>query len=71
MNAIQFIERYVVAELVKMGYEKSVAQQGANQAVDHYRRSSQASAKGKMYDDCLYIGKQWASKLQPRRKANR
>ncbi|WP_235184746.1 hypothetical protein [Photorhabdus temperata] len=34
----------------------------SDKAVDHYRRSSSASRKGKMYDDCLHIAKAWASK---------
>ncbi len=32
-------------------------------AVDHYRRSSQASRKGRMFDDCLHIAKVWANKF--------
>lgn len=64
-----FIEKYVVAELVKQGYEQSVALKGADRAVDHYRRSASASAKGKMFDDCLHIAKVWASKYQPKTKS--
>lgn len=71
MNHVQLIQREVLAELEKLGYEKSVAQQGADKAVLHYRRSSQASARGKMYDDCLREAKLWAAKLQPRRKVAR
>ncbi len=40
-----FIEKQVVAELMKQGYEPSVALRGADRAVDHYRRSASASAK--------------------------
>ncbi|MFT4465670.1 MAG: hypothetical protein ACMX3H_14635 [Sodalis sp. (in: enterobacteria)] len=64
-----FIEKYVVAELVKQGYEQSVALKGADRAVDHYLRSASASARGKMFDDCLHIAKVWASKYQPKRKS--
>lgn len=35
---------------------------GANFGVDHYRRCSQATAKGKMFDDCLRLAKAWAIK---------
>ncbi|WP_243466240.1 hypothetical protein [Sodalis glossinidius] len=49
----------MVAELVKQGYEQSVALKGADRAVDHYRRSASASARGKMFDDCLHIAKVW------------
>ncbi|MGL9725022.1 hypothetical protein [Sodalis sp. (in: enterobacteria)] len=64
-----FIEKHVVAELMKQGYEQSVALKGADRAVDHYRRSASASARGKMFDDCLHIAKVWASKYQPKRKS--
>ncbi|CAJ0996801.1 hypothetical protein SODG_007586 [Sodalis praecaptivus] len=64
-----FIEKHVVAELVKQGYEQSVALKGADRAVDHYRRSASASAGGKMFDDCMHIAKVWASKYQPKRKS--
>ncbi len=46
-----FIEKHVVAELVKQGYEPSVALKGADRAVDHYRRSASASARAR----CLTI----------------
>lgn len=32
---------------------------GAWEAVDHYKRSSQATKKGAMFDDCLYRAKVW------------
>lgn len=67
-----FIEKHVVAELVKQGYEQSVALKGADRAVDHYRRSASASGKSKMFDDCLNIAKVWASKYQPKiKKSNK
>ncbi|MGX8939331.1 hypothetical protein ACWWJF_00655 [Symbiopectobacterium sp. Eva_TO] len=68
MNHIAFIEKHVVAELVKQGYEPSVALKGADRALDHYRCSSSASGKGKMFDDCLRIAKAWAMKYQPKKK---
>lgn len=71
MNPVQFIQKEVIAELTKLGYEKSVAQQGADKAIDLYKRASQASARGRMFDDCLREAKLWASKLQPRRKVTR
>ncbi|MCT8349476.1 hypothetical protein LGZ99_20325 [Photorhabdus temperata] len=62
MNHEQFIEKNVQAELVKLGFSSSIAGMASDKAVDHYRRSSSASRKGKMYDDCLHIAKAWASK---------
>ncbi|GKX40317.1 hypothetical protein SOASR014_40560 [Pectobacterium carotovorum subsp. carotovorum] len=35
---------------------------GARKAVEHYKRLSQASKKGRIYDDCLREGKLWADK---------
>ncbi|MGX8939610.1 hypothetical protein ACWWJF_28265 [Symbiopectobacterium sp. Eva_TO] len=63
-----FIEKHVVAELVKQGYEPSVALKGADRAVDHYRHSASASARGKMFDDCFRIAKAWAMKYQSKKK---
>lgn len=62
MNHIQFIEHNIKQELLAAGYSLPIAQGGANFGVDHYRRCSQASAKGKMFDDCLRLAKAWAIK---------
>lgn len=63
MNHEQFIEQNVLAELKKLGFSLPVCRRASYMAVDHYRRSSQASRKGRMFDDCLYIAKVWASKF--------
>lgn len=62
MNHIQFIEKHVKAELLKQGFTESVAQGGAYQASEMYRRMSQASRKGKIFDDVLRHAKLWAEK---------
>ncbi|NHB94869.1 hypothetical protein [Photorhabdus cinerea] len=62
MNHEQFIEKNIQAELTRLGFSSSIAGMASDKAVDHYRRSSSASRKGKMYDDCLHIAKAWASK---------
>ncbi|AXG42236.1 MULTISPECIES: hypothetical protein [Photorhabdus] len=62
MNHEQFIANNIQAELVKIGFSSSIADMASDKAVDYYRRSSSASRKGKMYDDCLHIAKAWASK---------
>ncbi|SPP32478.1 hypothetical protein ARAF_2643 [Arsenophonus endosymbiont of Aleurodicus floccissimus] len=67
MNSIEFIENHVVTELVKQGYEQSVARISADVAVEHYRRHA-ASAKEKIFSDCLHIAKAWARKYQPQIK---
>lgn len=67
MTPAQFIEKNVISELVKQGFDNTVARMSANRAVDHYRRSASASAKGKMFDDCLCIAKAWAKKNQKKK----
>ncbi|EHG4045851.1 hypothetical protein LCA60_002280 [Salmonella enterica] len=62
MNHIQFIEKNVREALIKQGFPESVAQGGAWQAIDLYLRMSQASQKGRIFDDVLRHAKAWAEK---------
>ncbi len=62
MNHIEFIEKNVRDELIKQGFTAAVAQGGAFQAVDMYKRMSQASRKGRIFDDVLRHAKLWAEK---------
>lgn len=62
MNHIEFIEKNVRDELIKQGFTPAVAQGGAYQAVDMYKRISQASRKGRIFDDVLRHAKLWAEK---------
>ncbi|RVR27994.1 hypothetical protein [Citrobacter freundii] len=64
MNHIEFIEKHVREELLKLGFSLGVAQGGAFQAVDMYKRMSQAGRKGKIFDDVLRHAKLWAEKQQ-------
>ena len=64
MNHIEFIEKHVREELLKLGFSLGVAQGGAFQAIDTYKRMSQASRKGKIFDDVLRHAKLWAEKQQ-------
>lgn len=64
MNHIEFIEKHVREELLKLGFSLGVAQGGAFQAIDMYKRMSQASRKGKIFDDVLRHAKLWAEKQQ-------
>lgn len=67
MNNIEFIEKHVVTELIKQGYDQSVARISADIAVEHYCRRA-ASEKGKIFADCLQVAKVWAGKYQPQIK---
>ena len=64
MNHIEFIEKHVREELLKLGFSLGVAQGGAFHAIDMYNRMSQASRKGKIFDDVLRHAKLWAEKQQ-------
>ncbi|CVA87036.1 Uncharacterised protein [Serratia marcescens] len=59
MNPIEFIRKNVVTQLVGEGFPEDVARGGAEEAVDLYRRMSQASRKGRIYDDCLTQARQY------------
>ncbi|MEI7195028.1 hypothetical protein WCT81_04685 [Pectobacterium versatile] len=62
MNHMELIEKNVRDTLLRDGYTPSLANIGAMKAVEFYRRSSQASKKGRIFDDCLREGKLWADK---------
>lgn len=62
MNHIEFIEKNVREELMRQRFTQAVAQGGAYQAVDMYKRMSQASRKGRIFDDVLRHAKLWAEK---------
>ncbi|HHJ4158276.1 hypothetical protein [Citrobacter sp. Cf140] len=62
MNHIEFIEKNVREILIKQGFSSSVAQGVAWQAIDLYKRMSQASKKGAIFDDVMRHAKAWADK---------
>ena len=62
MNHIEFVEKHVREELIRQGFTPAVAQGGAFQAIDMYKRMSQASRKGRIFDDVLRHAKLWAEK---------
>ncbi|HBX8001977.1 TPA: hypothetical protein MIH07_13055 [Klebsiella pneumoniae] len=68
MTPQEFILTNVKKELLKLGYDENIALSGADEALGHYRRCSQASRKGRIFDDCLYVAKTWAQKIQPKKK---
>ncbi|HGB4477416.1 TPA: hypothetical protein ACIVIX_003354 [Salmonella enterica subsp. enterica serovar Chester] len=60
MNVEAFIRQHITTALMAEGFPEQVAQGGADYGVDYYRRCSQASRKGSMYEDCLFRARQWA-----------
>jgi len=65
MTPEAFIEKHITAALVAEGFPRSVAQGGAGIGLDYYRCSSQASRKGRMFDDCLVRARLWAQGQTP------
>lgn len=59
MNPVDFIRKHITDALTGEGFPADVAR-GAEHGVDYYRRCSQASRKGSMYNDCLHYARQWA-----------
>nr|WP_310615817.1 hypothetical protein [Pantoea cypripedii] len=60
MKPADFIHKHIVKQLLGEGYPQDVALRGADKGVEYYHRSSQASRKGRMFDDCLYFARQEA-----------
>ena len=60
MTPETFIETHIISSLVAEGFLPQVAQGGAREGLDYYRRCSQSSRKGSMFDDCLFRARQWA-----------
>ena len=62
MSPTQFIRKNIINELEKLGYQGMVLDFAADQGIDYYHRCSQASRRGRMFDDCLREAKLWAEK---------
>ncbi len=54
MHPDEFIRKNIISMLVADGVEPEIARGGADEAVSWYHRCSQASRKGRMFDDCLH-----------------
>ncbi|EIM2960090.1 hypothetical protein K5Z09_004833 [Escherichia coli] len=57
MTPEEFICKHITEKLVADGLPEVVAREGG---LDYYRRSSQASRRGAMFDDCYFHAQQWA-----------
>ncbi|WP_234262349.1 hypothetical protein [Klebsiella aerogenes] len=60
MSPQEFIKKHIIEALMAEGFSEQIARE-AECGVDHYRRMSQRSRKGRACDDCLYFARQWAS----------
>lgn len=68
MTPGDFIHKKVTAELLRLGYDQTVAISSANKAVEHYRRCSDF-VRGKVFDECLLLAKEWARKISSGKKS--
>ncbi|EDZ0945603.1 hypothetical protein GN543_004990 [Salmonella enterica] len=59
MNPTDFIQKHITEALAGEGFPTEVARGGAEHGVDYYRRCSQSSRKGSMFEDCLFHARQW------------
>ncbi|EGO8352080.1 hypothetical protein E0V34_08895 [Escherichia coli] len=60
MTPEEFICKHITEKLVAEGFPEIVAREGGLLGLDYYRRSSQASRKGGIFDDCYFRARQWA-----------
>lgn len=67
MNNEEFIHKNVTAELIRLGYDQTVVIASANKAVEHYWRCSNF-VRGKVFDECLLLAKEWARKISGGKK---
>ncbi len=67
MSPVQFIEKNLVAELVKQGFDNEAANIGARDGAAHYGKATSVG-KGKMFDECMKIAKATATKYQVKKK---
>lgn len=58
MHPHDFIRKNIISTLLAEGVPAEDAQ-GAEAALSYYRRCSQASRKGRMFDDLLHEARQW------------
>lgn len=61
MTPQEFIRTNIINKLTELGYQGGV-ELAADEAIDHYKRCSQASKRGAMFDDCYYVAKTWIDK---------
>lgn len=71
MSPETFIRQNITKALVSEGFPESVALGGAQAGAEHYRVCSQASRKGRIYDDCLARARAWAQGQCPKAERNK
>jgi len=68
MTKIEFIEKNIIIELERLGFDEVACNIGAREAVAYFRRASNTSKNGKIFDDCLFHAKLFAKKHASKKK---
>ncbi|UBH60600.1 MULTISPECIES: hypothetical protein [Proteus] len=62
MSPDEFIRKNIIQKLTDLGYSGGALEIAADEGISHYRRCSQASRRGAMFDDCFHVAKSWIDK---------
>lgn len=69
MSPEYFIRKNIIQKLKELDYQGGALQLAADEGIAHYRRCSQASKRGAMFDDCFHVAKVWMDKYGGNTKA--
>ncbi|EUD09182.1 hypothetical protein PO864_17835 [Providencia alcalifaciens] len=69
MSPEDFIRKNIIQKLKELDYQGGALQLAADEGIAHYRRCSQASKRGAMFDDCFHVAKVWMDKYGGNTKA--
>ncbi|WP_272659499.1 hypothetical protein [Providencia sp. PROV172] len=69
MSPEDFIRKNITQKLQELDYQGGALQLAADEGIAHYRRCSQASKRGAMFDDCFHVAKVWMDKYGGNTKA--
>ncbi|ATG17294.1 hypothetical protein CO695_13680 [Providencia alcalifaciens] len=69
MSPEDFIRKNIIKKLKELDYQGGALQLAADEGIAHYRRCSQASKRGAMFDDCFHVAKVWMDKYGGNTKA--
>lgn len=62
MSPDEFIRSNIIKKLTDSGYQGGALELAADEGLLHFRRCSQASKRGAMFDDCYHVAKTWIDK---------
>lgn len=62
MSPEDFIRQNIIRKLKELDYQGGALELAADEGITYYRRCSQASKRGAMFDDCFHVAKVWMDK---------